>query len=219
MSIFSFLWPQVLEKVYSPISGEIEVIEEFGKRRMEIGGLTQSGGIVEKIWKKALMKIRNSKFEIRNCLILGLGAGTAAKMVSNFKFPTSEIRIVGVEIDPEVIRLGKKYFGLGEIRNLKIVIKDAKEYLHRPFNRLTGELFDLILVDLYQGRKIPEDCQSEKFLGSLKRLKEPKGQVIFNRLYSWEERAKTERFKEKCQQIFDEVRVKRVICNLMVFCR
>lgn len=221
MSILSFFWPQVLEKVVSPISGEIKVIEQFGKRRLEIGGMTQSGGLVEKIWKKAIKEVSKvSKVpRVSRVLILGLGAGTVAKLLSlNTKYHMPYTKMIGVEIDPEVIRLGKKYFGLGEIENLEIVIADAIRFVNQQFSHLTIKPFDLILVDLYQGREVPKKCQSKKFLQSLKSLRSSRGLIIFNRLYSKDKRQETDQFVQQCQGIFDRVETKKALCNLMIFC-
>jgi len=227
--ILSFLYPQVLEKINSPISGEIKVIEQFGKRRLEIGGMTQSGGIVKEIWEKGLREIRRynditrqryKDTRMERVLVLGLGGGDVVRiLISNIKYQISNINITGVEINPEIIRFGKKYFGLGRIKNLEIVIADAVRFVNQQFSRLTIQPFDLILVDLYQGREIPAGCQGERFLQSLKGLRGLKGLIVFNRLYSKDQRGQTDKFVQKCQEIFKEVETKKAVCNLMVFCR
>ena len=220
-SILPFFWPRVLERVESPISGEIKIVEEFGKRRMEIGGITQSGGMVEKIWEKTAREIiKLSNYQIANCLILGLGAGTAAKIISNIQYPISNIKIAGVEIDPQIVNLGKKYFGLGEIPRLEIVIADTVRFINQlPIKQPAIKGFNLILVDIYQGRKIPPACETPAFLENLKKLKKTLGLIIFNRLYGKNEREETEKFLQKCRKIFTEVEAKNAICNKMIFCR
>lgn len=215
MSFLSFFWPQVLEKVVSPISGEIKVIEQFGERRLEVGGMTQSGGLVEKIWKEALTSCQAD--QLSSCLILGLGGGTAAKIISS-NCPADQLsscKLIGVEIDAKIIRLGKKYFGLGEIENLEIVIGDAVKYVSRESG---GGRFDLILVDLYQGREIPVKCQSMRFLENLGKIKTKNGLIIFNRLYSRDERQGADEFIKKCRRFFDSVKTSEAVCNLMVWC-
>ena len=72
VNLLSFLWPKVLEKSFSPISGQIKVVEQFGKCSLEVGGITQSGGIVEKIWKKTIVSLFHC-YIVERVLILGLG--------------------------------------------------------------------------------------------------------------------------------------------------
>lgn len=132
----------VLEEVGSAINGKIEVREDwFGRSDLVVGGISQSGETVEKIWSAGLGEIRNWELGISDCLILGLGAGSAAKLI-NKNWPRA--RITGIEIDPEMIRLGKKYFGLGEITNLSIIVGDA-------FSLITN--YQLLITKLVERKK------------------------------------------------------------------
>ena len=47
----------------SPINGEIQVVEDIFGKRLVVEGLTQSGGQVERIWKKAIKEIGNHEAE------------------------------------------------------------------------------------------------------------------------------------------------------------
>lgn len=173
---------------------------------MEIGGLLQSGGIVTDIWKKAASKISNSL--ISNILIFGLGCGTAAQVMAK-RFP--QAKITGVEIDPVVVSLGKKYFALGNIPNLKLVVKDALDYK-------TSNKFDVILVDMYQGEKIPEKTESIEFLKKVKSFMSQGGILIINRIFWDEHKAEAQAFVQKCQKVFGKVELARTVANLLVIC-
>jgi len=86
MGIKSFLFKlfagyEVLGEFTSEYNGKITVVEDiFGKRSLRAGGLSQSGGLVCILWENALRKIDISKS--KNVLILGLGAGTVAQIIS-----------------------------------------------------------------------------------------------------------------------------------------
>ncbi|MBM3209331.1 methyltransferase domain-containing protein [Candidatus Shapirobacteria bacterium] len=217
VNIPSFFWPQVLERTSSPISGEIKVIEQFGKRSLEIGGITQSGGIVGRIWEKSLKNVQKLKHsKVQNCLILGLGAGTAAQIIAGL-WPKANI--TGIEIDPEVVRLGKKYFGLEEIPKLKVAITDAIKWATCSNDLNHDNKFDLVLVDLYAGAKFPGQAEKEVFLGQIRKLLTGSGTVIINRLYGKKEQEEADNFLRKCQKAFNRVEAKKVICNLMIYCR
>lgn len=133
---------------------EIKVKKFLWQTSVWVSGFQQSGPLVENLWKKALDVIaRNppagevTKQSSKNVLILGLGCGSSIKPLRK-KFP--DCQITGVEINPEMIEIGKKYFNLNKISNLKIKICDAKKFVFQ-----TKQKFDLILVDLYKGN-IPE---------------------------------------------------------------
>ncbi len=203
----------VLEEVYSSINGKIQVLEDiFGKKRLVVGELTQSGEAVEKIWFKAIKQFSN--LAIKQCLILGLGAGSAAKLVSRF-YPGA--KIVGIEIDPEIIRLGEKYFGLTEISNLEIKISDATNVI-RDRQHVTRK-FDMILVDLYLGEQVPASAETDKFLQAVKKILVPDGVAIFNRLYYSEKIEKTNTFEKKLRKIFPKIEAKKIETNKLFLCR
>lgn len=129
----------------SKFNGQVKLKKFLGRYSVWVNGFEQSGSnYVEKIWKNGLEKVN---FFPKNILILGLGCGTLVKLISK-KWP--EARISGVEIDPVMIDLGKKYFGLDKYKNLKIILSDVKKFLTKPQPK-----FDLVFVDFYKGN-IPE---------------------------------------------------------------
>jgi len=211
---------EVLAKTNSPINGEIVVMEDlFGKREMKIGKVTQSGGLVKRLWRE----IFNFKFLILNqflnsnfkCLILGLGCGNAAKIVSE-RFP--DCKITGVEIDPKVIEIGKKYFGLNEIPNLEIVVTDAIEEITHPKYLIHNTKYNLILVDLYLGTQFPKEAESDEFLTNLKKILSDEGQIILNRLYYNQKlKAEADSFLQKIKGYFLKVKTRKAITNLLIF--
>ena len=78
----------------------------------------------------------------RSVLILGLGGGSAARIVRAL---APRAVIVGVEQDPEVLRAAREHFDLDEI-GVQIVESDARRYLGR-----TRRQFDAILEDVFVG--------------------------------------------------------------------
>jgi hypothetical protein len=47
---FNFFVPRIIEKVYSPINGKIQVVKLLGETRIVVNKMLQSGGLVELIW-------------------------------------------------------------------------------------------------------------------------------------------------------------------------
>lgn len=200
---------KTLEETNSPINGKITVYTSFGVPKMSIGGLLQSGGIVADIWKKLANKIISYKLKVNSILILGLGCGTAAQVFSQ-KF--LQAGIIGIEIDPMVINLGKKYFSLNKIQNLKIICADARKYIKNK------NKFDLIIIDMYLGEKIPPGSQAPEFLKNIKRALNPGGLVVFNRLFWDKHKKEAQDFVQKTEKIFDKITLQRTVANLLVIC-
>ena len=208
MGLFS---PKVLEETSSPINGKITVLKSFGFGiYIQVGDLTQSGGIVYDVWKASLGKTRKLKHDVQDALILGLGGGTNAQVIREY-WPIAQV--TGVDIDPVMVEMGKKYMGLKEV---KTVIQDA-------FDFTAGEIegnkkYDLILVDTYLGDTFPEKFASDVFLNRVKKLLAPHGIVVFNRLYYDQKRPQAMKFGAKLEKFFSKVVYVFPEANLMLLC-
>ena len=221
INAIQFITPQTIEEVESEINGKIKIVKIFGKPRMHVHGFLYSGGIVNQIWKKAIERVKIYDLRFKNVLILGLGGGTAARIISE-NFP--EAKIVGVEIDKEIIRLGKRYFKVGKIPSLKIVCTNAIEYVEKVKSTIKNSKleenqhgFDLIVVDIYLGEKVPEKAKSKEFLERLKKILAKNGVIIFNRLFYKKHKKKAEKFVKKLEKIFSNIKLVRTPSNLLVF--
>jgi len=196
------LGTKILEERKSKFNGNLCVVRSLGLGTyIQANGLTQSGGIVESMWKDTLRKVRGSKSEIRNVLILGLGGGTVAKLIRKY-WPGA--KITGVDIDPIIVELGRKYLNLDG--DIEIKIQDAAKFVPGRY--------DLVIVDLYRGDEFPKKFEDEKFLKSLTKNK----LIIFNRLYYKEKKIKALEFGKKLQKIFSKVNYFYPVSNLMFVC-
>jgi spermidine synthase len=194
MSVKSYFAPEVVKTFKSNFNTKIQIVTFSGQLRLDMGNLTQSGQVIEKIWGRAFKKLLPLAFKPTSVLILGFGAGSVAKVISK---KWSKAKITGIEIDPVVIKIAKEYFGADKIANLKIINQDAESYI-KKVSKIKQE-FDLVLVDCYQGYKIPKIFEDITFLRSLKK----KGKVVLvNRLF-WEEHVpKTLKFLSSLNQAF-----------------
>lgn len=197
--------PKVIAEYDSKYSGKLFVKNDWGNKYVTTGYLTQSGGLINDLWSPV---IKNLKFKNSNCLILGLATGTVAKLI-NKKFKGA--KIVGVEIDPVMIDIGKKYFDLDKIPNLEILNQDAKRYTLNAKER-----FDLILVDLYLGDQPPSFLYSPVFLNKLAKLGKL---VIINHLfYDEDKKSKAQALITSLSKYFQNIKLNHVLTNLMIIC-
>lgn len=194
-----------MEEIDSPINGRIKVVKSLGLGTyIQVDNLTQSGGVVYEVWRTVLKKISHQPLTVNHCLILGLGGGSAAKLVKKF-WPEAEI--TGIDIDTVMVELGKKYLGLSQIN---VVIGDAKKFVTN-----CKEKYDLVLVDTYLGDKFPKKFESDEFLKSVRRLLFNGGIAVFNRLYFGEKRPEAVKFGKRLEKVFEKVKYVYPEANIM----
>ena len=205
---------KILEERESKYNGHLRVVKSIGLGTyIQADGLTQSGGIVEAIWKSTLRKVRHSLPTVHHSLILGLGGGTVAKLIRK-NWP--EARITGVDIDPVMVELGKKYLGMGKY-DVDIQITDALRFLTNHQSPITN-YFDFVIVDLYNGDQFPEKFGELGFLNKVKGSLLKNGVAVFNRTYYGDMRPKAVRFGLKLQKVFSRVEYYYPEANLMLIC-
>jgi spermidine synthase len=105
-------------------------------------------------------------------LIIGLAGGTAARQLSS-AYPG--IHVDGVEIDPEIARIGEEYFGLESLDNLDIIVDDGRYFLNR-----TNNAYDLIAVDAYRQPYIPFQLTTKEFFQEASDHLTDDGVVVIN---------------------------------------
>ena len=104
--------------------------------------------------------------------ILGNAAGTTARALGVY-YPDAYVD--GVELDPAVSRVGRRYFAMGENRRLTVHDADA-----RPFLRSTDSMYDLIVVDAYRQPYVPFYLATREFFRLVREHLAPGGIVALN---------------------------------------
>jgi spermidine synthase len=110
---------------------------------------------------------------LASVLEIGLGGGRTASYLS--RHMGGALDITCVELDPEVIRMAKKYFGVAETPNMRLVAKDGRSFL-----RETDKTYDLIMVDAYRGTFVPFHLLTKEFFQLLKTRLKPGGVTAQN---------------------------------------
>lgn len=107
----------------------------------------------------------------RSVAILGNAAGTTAR---EFHVLDPGVRLDPVEIDPELTRIGYRWFGLP--RSIKVHNEDARPYLRRA----TGRHWDAILLDAYRQPYVPFYLVTKEFFELVRKRLTPDGVVVVN---------------------------------------
>lgn len=110
--------------------------------------------------------------EARSILEIGLGGGRTAYYL-HLHMPASLITCV--ELDPAVIDLAQRHFGIRTDDRFQIVERDGRIYLNQDQTRR-----DLILVDAYRGTFVPFHLLTKEFFTLVKARLNPGGAVAQN---------------------------------------
>jgi spermidine synthase len=112
----------------------------------------------------------------RSVLLLGLGGGSAARVV---RAVAPRARIVGVEIDPGVVRAARRWFDLDAL-GIEVVVDDAARFLARTRRRFDAVLEDVFMGEARRLRKPPGFPLPA--LDHVKRILRPGGIAVCNTL-------------------------------------
>ena len=185
MAFLNCLFPQKIRFPDSKYNQNLVVIDYGTSATLFSENLIESGKIMTHIWSTGLRHLLPGNFSPRSALLLGLAGGSNATLISQ-KYP--QAKIVGVDIDPVMIEIGRKHFGLGKIKNLKLVVEDARTFVRRLE---ADEVFDLVLLDCFIGDKIPPQLENLKFI---KNIKDHSRYLLINHLWWRGHQAATLRF-------------------------
>jgi spermidine synthase len=108
----------------------------------------------------------------KDVAILGLAGGTAARQYTA-AFGAG-VDITGVEIDPEILYVARRYFHLDE-PNVHPVVADARYWL----NTHAGQ-YDVIVLDAYRQPYIPFHLTTREFFSEVRGHLKPGGVAVVN---------------------------------------
>jgi spermidine synthase len=151
-----------------------------GERRLELN----EGQAIHSVWRAGTVLTGNywDAFLVdpqaalgrapRSVAILGTGGGTTARAYQRY-FPDTTVD--AVEIDGELLAIGRRWFGLRPGPRLRLHAQDA-----RPFLRSATGRYDAIFVDAYRQPYIPFYLTTQEFFALVRQRLAPGGVVAIN---------------------------------------
>jgi spermidine synthase len=153
----------------------LEVVQIRGKKILDGAHVNYSFGGLHEVFAQTFEKLDVGKRQPRSVLLLGLGAGSVVHLLRLDHGIAAPI--VAVEIDPVMIEVARKHFGLDRWRDLEIVVDDARAFVERD-----ARAFDLVVVDLFIDARIPDVFRTRDFLRRLGQLTAPGGLLVYNQV-------------------------------------
>jgi len=106
--------------------------------------------------------------KLESALVLGGGTFTLPETFLDH-YPQARVEVV--EIDPEVVEVGRRFFRVNDYPKLNVVVGDARRYLTH-----TNKKYDLIFGDAYNGwRSVPSHLLTKEFFQSVKNHLDKRG--------------------------------------------
>ncbi len=106
--------------------------------------------------------------DFKDVFMIGHGVGTIAN-----KYKNSDKRFKVAEIDPEVVKVSKQYFGY---QPDNVVVSDGRRLLEKE----PDQKYDYILLDAFSADSIPFHLTTKEFFQIAKEKLKPNGYVISN---------------------------------------
>jgi spermidine synthase len=105
-------------------------------------------------------------------LVVGLGGGTIPMFLRKH-YPQAAIDVV--DIDSEVVRVAKKFFGFREDSRMRAHTADGRRFIEQ-----CSQPYDIIFLDAFGPDSIPRHLATVEFLQSVRRALTPRGLVAGN---------------------------------------
>jgi spermidine synthase len=105
-------------------------------------------------------------------LVIGNAGGTIGRAYGRY-YPG--VRVDGVEIDPKLNNVARRFFGAGDNPRLKLIAADG-----RPFLEHTGDRYDVIVVDAYRQPYVPFQLATQEFFQLVHEHLRPGGALALN---------------------------------------
>jgi spermidine synthase len=123
-------------------------------------------------WDLFLMPPSLLDHPARNLLVIGNAGGTIGRAYGRY-YPGTAID--GVELDPELNAVARRWFGAGDNSRMRLIASDG-----RPFLQRTRKRYDLIFVDAYRQPYVPFYLATSEFVRLAREHLRPGGMIALN---------------------------------------
>lgn len=136
--------------------------------------------------------------DVTSMAMIGLAGGTIPKQYTQVFGP---IPIDGIEIDPEIVRVGRQYFGMNE-ENLNVIVQDGRYAMD-----ISQNTYDVVGIDAYRLPYVPWNLTTVEFFESIRDHLSDHGVVAINVGRTVDDRRLIEAFSATLGVLYPSVHV------------
>jgi len=193
----SLLYPVRIRKSFSAVNPVLELFYFRGRYLLGTPDAVYSDGnryrpLVAAFTARGLKQHLHA---VREVLVLGTGLASAVQVLNRYGHRP---HFTLVEIDPVVMDWAMEFLPVEDIKRVRPVCADAFEFIKAD----TGT-YDLIVVDIFFGREVPDHVTRPDFLLQCKARLRPKGHLVLN--YMVNQKAEEKKAKAALEAAFDNV--------------
>jgi spermidine synthase len=107
-------------------------------------------------------------------LVVGLGGGSFPRLLHR---ALPQMRVDVVEVNPVVVEVARRFFGVREDGRLRIHLEDGARFLARGAG---GVRYDLVLLDAFSGSGIPKALKAPALFADARAVLAPGGALVLN---------------------------------------
>lgn len=159
--------------------GTVQVVDKGKERHLLLGSsIEQSACLIEDPYHLLFEYTQDMAFSLllkpnpNRVLFLGLGGGSLQKF---YYQQEKESLFDIVELSPLVIDVAHRFFFLPKSSRIQIYNQDARDYIKN-----CSTLYDLVFVDLYNGKGLAEVILDPFFFTDLKQMTHSDSLIVFN---------------------------------------
>lgn len=170
---FSFLFPVKVAAAPGKTTPNLELYRYRGRWQLSAATAVYSDGAVYRPLTEAFGYLKKALPQKQNMLVLGAGLGSAVSVLNklNISIPSTL-----VDIDPQVISWGESIIKDETTMPCKWICEDVQSFvLHHSIK------YDLIVLDVFQDRLVPQFVTHKNFLTECSQLlQDEKGHLVLN---------------------------------------
>lgn len=172
---------------------ELKLYRYRGRWQLEAHSALYSDGAAYTPLLKAFRRLKTEIAHARNMLVLGAGLGSAISVLEHLELPVPDTLMI--DIDPAIIKLGQQLLAHPQVQ---WHCADVEQYVTE-----NTALYDLLILDIFQDRVVPQFVQRTAFLEQCAKLLAPGGILIFN--YIINDEADWNSLQERLQPIYTPI--------------
>lgn len=164
-------WKEIT--IPSEYSGMLELWWLNGRLVLNTQNANYSYDTLHKSFRESLALLKPEILPGSQVLLLGMGGGSVIDILH--REMQCAYTITAIEIDPVVIAVAEKYFGISSNAHLQIIQADAAGYVHTCSNT-----YDLVIMDIFIDDRIPAIFTQPGFIRQLHQCIAPGGLLVCN---------------------------------------